>query len=47
MNPMAEYSVNNSGGTTISVAKRGGLKAAWVSAKHIAGWEEAAAPTES
>ena len=35
---MGGYSVNKKGGCTVSVLKRGGVKAAWIDAKTIAGW---------
>lgn len=35
-----EYVVNKSGGTTISILKRGGWAQCWSDAKVLAGWED-------
>ena len=38
-NPLADYTTNKGGGSTVSVKKRGGWKAAWEDAQVLAGWQ--------
>ena len=35
---LTAYNVNGSGGTTVSVKKRGGLAPSWKDAQTLAGW---------
>jgi hypothetical protein len=41
---LPHYCVNASGGTTVSLKKRGGLAAAWEDSKAMAGWISAPDP---
>ena len=38
-NPLVDYTTNKGGGSTVSVKKRGGWKAAWEDAQVLAGWQ--------